>query len=232
MSFKSKIKKLVFYLEYKTGLRSTIPGIVINAVPVHENNEPLVDIKKAGVVLFFGERLKGEQSVFLRKSAAEKLIKAAGSLPEGVFMIVYDAFRSLEIQRKHWNEKYKYFKELYPDESDEVITKRTRALVANPYTGSYGGHQTGGAVDVGLCDKNGIELDMGTPYVGTGRETRTDFKFNDEVVNRNRKLLLAVMQKQGFVNYPNEWWHFCYGDRMWAPYSNKSSCFYGLVEEI
>ena len=125
MSFKSKIKKLVSYLEYKTGLRSTIPGIVINAVPVHENNEPLVDIKKAGVVLFFGERLKGEQSVFLRKSAAEKLIKAAGSLPEGVFMIVYDAFRSLEKQRKRWNEKYKYFKELYPDESDEVITKRT-----------------------------------------------------------------------------------------------------------
>lgn len=232
MSLKLKIKRLVSYLEYKTGLRSTIPGVVINAVPVHENNEPLVDIKKADIVLFFGERFKNEKSVFLRKSVAEKLIKAAGSLPDGVSMIVYDAFRSPAKQRKLWDAKYKYFKELYPNESEESIKRRTKALVADPSTGGYGGHQTGGAVDVGLCDKNGCELNMGTPYVGTGRETRTKFRFKDEVVNRNRKLLLAAMQKQEFVNYPNEWWHFCYGDRMWAAYSNKSCCFYGFVEEI
>lgn len=85
MSLKSEIKRFVLYLKYKTGLRSTIPGVVINAVPVHENNEPLVDIKKADAGLFFGERFKNEKSVFLRKSVAEKLIKAAGSLPEGVF---------------------------------------------------------------------------------------------------------------------------------------------------
>lgn len=38
------------------------------------------------------------------------------------------------------------------------------------------------------------------------------------------------MKKNGFVNYPNEWWHFCYGDRMWAAYSGKKTCFYGLVK--
>ena len=43
----------------------------------------------------------------------------------------------------------------------------------------------------------------------------------------NRKLLLRTMQKQGFVNYPNEWWHFCYGDKLYAAYKFEKQAIYG-----
>ena len=40
------------------------------------------------------------------------------------------------------------------------------------------------------------------------------------------------MENAGFKNYPNEWWHFCYGDRMWAAYSKRKDCFYGMPAQI
>lgn len=222
-------KKIVAYLKYKTGLSGTLPAFVINGVRVSENNEPLVDIKKCGVDLFFGDRLKNEKSVFLRKSVADKIVRVAKSLPKGTFLIIYDAYRSLERQTDLWNAKYEYFRKLHPDESEEQIVRRTRAVVADPRRG-YGGHQTGGATDVGLCDKDGHELDMGTAYSSTGPAIRTSFPVEPGALS-NRQILYCAMKNQGFVNYPNEWWHFCYGDKMWAAYSNKSKCFYGLADE-
>ena len=38
------------------------------------------------------------------------------------------------------------------------------------------------------------------------------------------------MKKLDFVNFPAEWWHYCYGDRMWAAYKGKKECFYGYIE--
>lgn len=38
------------------------------------------------------------------------------------------------------------------------------------------------------------------------------------------------MKKEDFVWYPGEWWHYCFGDRMWAVYSNQIECFYGPIE--
>ncbi|HAE24988.1 MAG TPA: hypothetical protein DCG33_06580 [Prevotellaceae bacterium] len=37
------------------------------------------------------------------------------------------------------------------------------------------------------------------------------------------------MQCAGFANYPAEWWHFCYGDKMWAAYNNKKTAFYDVL---
>lgn len=75
----------------------------------------------------------------------------------------------------------------------------------------------------------GVELDMGTPYNSVDRNIRTKAKVNKNA-QVNRKLLYKIMKKQRFVNYPNEWWHFCYGDRMWTAYSGKKTCPYGMVE--
>ena len=49
---------------------------------------------------------------------------------------------------------------------------------------------------------------------------------------RNMKVLYDAMTKAGFANYPLEWWHYSYGDRMWAAYSGKEECFYGPVVHI
>lgn len=223
------IKRNIAFLKYKIGRTATLPASCINSVTVSENNEPLIDIKNADVKLFFGNRLKNEKHVLLRKSVAEKLFKAAQSLPQGKYLIVYDAYRPLQKQIEIWEKKYEYFKEKYPNESEEQILKRTKAVVADPRFG-YGGHQTGGATDVGLCDESGQELNMGAAYSASVAAIRTSYPV-ERFAEANRKLLLKIMKKQGFVNYPNEWWHFCYGDKMWAAYKNRKKCLYGMANE-
>jgi D-alanyl-D-alanine dipeptidase len=46
---------------------------------------------------------------------------------------------------------------------------------------------------------------------------------------QNRRTLLDVMCAHGFINYPNEWWHFSYGDRYWAYYQNNQQAIYGSL---
>lgn len=224
-----QFKIIKAYLKYKLGLTNTLPAFVINSVKECDNKEQLVNIKKEKIFIFFGKRLKSKKQVFLRESVVKKLIHASHLLPDNIFFIIYDAYRPLSEQKDLWNKKYKYYQKLYPNETTEQITIRTKRVVADPRHG-HGGHQTGGAVDIGLCDKNGVELDMGTAHSGNGPMIKTKAKVN-KTVKRNRTILCKVMEKCGFVNYPNEWWHFCYGDRMWAAYSMKKTCFYGLFKE-
>ena len=37
----------------------------------------------------------------------------------------------------------------------------------------------------------------------------------------NRLLLKDVMEKAGFQRNPREWWHFSFGDQMWAWLNNE-----------
>ena len=81
---------------------------------------------------------------------------------------------------------------------------------------------------MGLCDNEGRELDMGTQYLEHNKKTKTRCKALTEEQRRNRRVLVDAMQRAGFVNYPAEWWHFSYGDKMWAAYSNKRAALYDV----
>lgn len=52
-----------------------------------------------------------------------------------------------------------------------------------------------------------------------------------QIYHQNRLLLKAVMEQAGFQRHPGEWWHFCYGDQMWAWLSEAPRAIYGRVEE-
>jgi D-alanyl-D-alanine dipeptidase len=46
----------------------------------------------------------------------------------------------------------------------------------------------------------------------------------------DRELLNEVMNHSGFHRHPNEWWHFSYGDQLWAWISNEKIAIYGGVK--
>ncbi|WP_370276972.1 M15 family metallopeptidase [Pontibacterium sp.] len=46
----------------------------------------------------------------------------------------------------------------------------------------------------------------------------------------HRQLLQDVMGRAGFVNYAEEWWHFSYGDQLWAYVTGNPVAIYGAVE--
>ena len=49
------------------------------------------------------------------------------------------------------------------------------------------------------------------------------------VFNDRRKLLKDIMLEFGFVQHPNEWWHFSYGDQLWAWKNKKPNALYGKI---
>jgi len=46
----------------------------------------------------------------------------------------------------------------------------------------------------------------------------------------NRKLLQRVMLGAGFTQLPTEWWHFSYGDQIWAVDNAREYAIYGVYE--
>lgn len=69
-------------------------------------------------------------------------------------------------------------------------------------------------------------LDMGTPFDFFGPETETNY-YEHLALNReltlkergvlfNRRLLFNTLREVGIENYEEEWWHYSYGDQMWA----------------
>tara|TARA_B100000212_G_scaffold75249_1_gene53229 strand:+ start:321 stop:476 length:156 start_codon:yes stop_codon:yes gene_type:complete len=47
--------------------------------------------------------------------------------------------------------------------------------------------------------------------------------------HNRRNLLKQVMLKFEFVQHPCEWWHFSYGDQLWAWTNQNKKAIYGKV---
>ena len=156
-------------------------------------------------VIESGEKLEKHGEFLVRRTVSDMLVVAQKNLPNGVYIKILSGYRSLDEQWELWNDN--------PDSG----------LIANPANGG-GGHQTGGAVDVTLADADGRELYMASGYSEFNGKNQTE-----AVQNPNRKMLNRAMTAAGFVNYPNEWWHYSYGDRMWAAYAGKRNAIYGPV---
>jgi zinc D-Ala-D-Ala dipeptidase len=89
-------------------------------------------------------------------------------------------------------------------------------------------HSTGAAVDVTLVDDIGQIVNMGSPIDELSDRSLPDYYANSEhpeaqKYHANRQLLRDVMLKVGFCRNPKEWWHFSFGDQMWAWLHNQSN---------
>jgi D-alanyl-D-alanine dipeptidase len=91
-----------------------------------------------------------------------------------------------------------------------------------------------------IFKKNTKELDMGTNYDYFGVEAGT--RYYEELAEtrkltpeekekqKNRRFFYNVMKNAGFSNYPEEWWHWSFGDNMDAANTGKNVAIYGGVE--
>lgn len=214
------------YILFKLGIRKVLPKKFISKVKINENNEKLVEVD--GNRFIFDELI--EKPVYLRETVYEKLCILENWLKEDGYKIkLFDAYRSLDKQKEFWKKTIEETKRENPELNEEEIIRKTTLKLANP-TNGIGGHQTGGAIDITLVDKNDKELDMGSGYLEHIEQTKTYCKNLTDIQRKNREYLLEKMKKLDFVNFPTEWWHYCYGERMWAAYKGKKECFYGYVE--
>jgi D-alanyl-D-alanine dipeptidase len=59
---------------------------------------------------------------------------------------------------------------------------------------------------------------------------RGNFSFSDQEARANRRLLHWLMIEEGFAGHPDEWWHFSWGDQMWAALTGAPVAHYGLAD--
>ena len=150
-----------------------------------------------------GEELVQYQGVWVRKRVAAMLENAQRALPIHFEIKVASGFRN-ETEQLALREKF----------------NDSRKVAADS------GHTTGGAVDVMLfyCGK---KVDCGSEYLTFTPSTPTWSNALNRSQRRNRFILYNAMTQAGFVNYPLEWWHFCYGDKMYAAYKFEKQAIYG-----
>jgi D-alanyl-D-alanine dipeptidase len=92
-------------------------------------------------------------------------------------------------------------------------------------------HNSGGAVDLTVVDAEGREVAMGTSFDDFSEYARTDyFQERDAQIHGHRMILKSVLEAEGFANYPEEWWHFDYGNQEWAMLMRAPAARYGRME--
>ncbi len=160
-----------------------------------------LDIRYATAGNFTGTAVYDEPRAFMQKPAAEALIRVHRKLSkQNLGLVIFDGYRPWSVTKIFW----------------EVTPEDERKFVANPAKGSR--HNRGCAVDLSLFDlTTGAELEMPSGFDDFTDKASPNYAGGTPEQRKNRDLLRAAMEAEGFTVNDNEWWHFDY--KTWADYA-------------
>lgn len=190
----------------------------------------------------YWQRIEGAiAQLYLRHGIGLRLAALNQSLrPVGLELFLLDSFRPRAVQA--------YFHDVWmpaqlrrrqPDLEGVALRQAVEIYWSAPTQdpASPAPHETGAALDLTLRWIGGEALWMGSLFDDVSRLAHRDhfeviepIGFSDEEACKNRRLLHWLMAEQGFVGHPDEWWHFSYGDQLWAALSGAEAAHYGLAE--
>jgi D-alanyl-D-alanine dipeptidase len=132
---------------------------------------------------------------YLRREAAEALGRVQRELrAEGLGLRIYDSYRPVRatLGMVEWAERTNQVHYL----DDGYIARRSQ-------------HNLGVAVDLTLVDlATNRPLEMGTPFDTFSEAAHTANATGSARTNRDR--LVRAMEREGWTNYAQEWWHFTF----------------------
>lgn len=222
-------------------------------IPIQDCGEPLVPISPENFSLVqphpyekLGAPYEGKSPFYVREGVLNGLLKAHGFLQEehpGWRIQVFDAYRPIAVQQ--FMVDYT-FQELLQTQglSQERLTEHQRQEILNqvyqfwavpsPDPATPPPHSTGAAVDITLVDEAETAIDMGSPIDEISPRSFPNYFANSHLpqekqLHRHRQLLHNIMTTAGFKQHPNEWWHFCLGDQMWAWLTNQEKPELGAI---
>ncbi|MDC3180246.1 D-Ala-D-Ala dipeptidase [bacterium] len=223
-----------------------------NKIPIKDNGDKLIAIPSYLNFLdphpyfHLGAPYKDKTSIWkLREEVVNRLVKVNDYLisKNSFYLLIYDSWRPLEVQEFMFKRAFLLecekldidasFKDM---KSHPSILKKVEKFWAYPSRDSRypPPHSTGGALDVCLSDKEGNLVEMGSMVDQMDETSNPDFYANiknEEAIiwDSRRNLLRDIMTKFGFAQHPNEWWHFSYGDQLWAWKNKKENAIYGKI---
>jgi D-alanyl-D-alanine dipeptidase len=169
----------------------------------------LQEMRYAGAHNFVGRPIAGYKApeCLLTREAARALADAQAELkPFGLTLKVFDCYRPQRAVDDFaaWAKDradVRMKKEFYPavDKAD---------LFKDGYIAAKSGHSRGSTMDLTLAGLDGVELDMGTPFDYFDPRAHTAAPELSGAQKKNRLLLKTLLEAHGFVNLPEEWWHF------------------------
>jgi D-alanyl-D-alanine dipeptidase len=166
-----------------------------------------LDIRYATRDNFLSTPVYSSARAFLQRPAAEALLRAHHDLAaQGYGLLIFDAYRPWHVTKIFW----------------DATPAGKHEFVADPAQGSR--HNRGCAVDLTLYDlKTGREIEMTGVYDEMSERSYPTYTGGTAEQRRNRELLRAAMEKQGFTVFETEWWHFDYRD--WRQYGIQNVPF-------
>jgi D-alanyl-D-alanine dipeptidase len=171
-----------------------------------------VDLAYASKKNFTGTIIPGYQSskAYLTKDAISALLRVQTFLlTKGLGLHVFDAYRpnkSVLYFCNTWAQSTTDCKKLkevfYPNKSKIQI-------IQEGFIATESSHSYGSTIDLTIIDIQTKELiDMGGFFDLFDELSFTDSKDITKEQQQNRLMLKDLMEKNGFINYKKEWWHF------------------------
>lgn len=151
---------------------------------------------------------------------------------------VCDALRNEDVQVFLFNLTCQQMSSAYPALTQEEVYEKV-ALVASPPGAPYI-HPSGAAVDIRLWNKKTKKFldmgDFGVPWTKDHSTFPTFAKHVTKEQKTNRLFSILAAAKAGLVNYPGEYWHYSYGDCMYAYWKNlhnpeKAIVLYDIIPQ-
>jgi D-alanyl-D-alanine dipeptidase len=218
------------------------------------SREPLVDLKAHGLRgenYYASDRNPPHYSpvpgaisgIWVRLGVAARLRAIDEQLRRsGLALYFFDGWRPTEVQA-YFHDRWmpEHLRACRPELTEPEIKAEVEKYWAEPTRkpDSPSPHITGGAVDLTLCwADTGLSLWMGSLFDDVTEIAHTDhfekapntlLSTSAQEARANRRLLYWTMVQAGFSAHPNEWWHFSFGDQMWACLTGAPAGFYGIA---
>ena len=207
-------------------------------IPIEECGEPLQDLPREFLrmephpYMALGAPYGASGNPFqLRQGVVQRLLKAQQRLSDhdpSLRLIIFDAWRPIAVQAFMVEHsiadlcRERGVELMSGDAFDRVVADVGRFWAApsrDPATPPP--HSTGAAVDLTLSSSEGTPLEMGGEIDAIGAISEPEHYAGQEdpdarCWHQRRQLLADVMDASGFAQHPNEWWHYSFGDQLWA----------------
>ena len=191
----------------------------------------------------------------LRQGVVERLLQAQQHLQAqhpGLRLAIFDGWRPLAVQA--FMVEQAITSTCAERGIDPARASPARELVVadvgrfwappNPDPAAPPPHSTGAAVDLTLAAcATGVPLEMGSAIDTIGPVSEPDHflelaqscgdglaRQRYLLVHQHRTWLAGAMAAVGFRQHPHEWWHFSWGDQLWAWCLDQPAAHYGRLE--
>ena len=206
---------------------------LIPTITIKDDNSRLISLKESNFNLMFEPSFYKNYKYMVREAIFEKIGRISKVLDkEDKRLIIRSVWRAFAHQKLLRDRRIKIIKKEHPNKSLKDINKMVSYFIA-PEEKSM--HSTGGAVDALIYDlKKNCVMDFGNNDGLHLELNKTCYPFHPGItpqVRKNRELLINLFAKEGFVVDPKEYWHFDYGNVMWAIEKEKKYAKYGTIKK-